>query len=188
LRASNAEVGVALANMLPQITLTADYGSSAESLSRLFRASGLFWSLAAGLTQPVFDGGALAHRKRAAEAQYEQALAQYRNTVLSAFQNVADSLEAARHDAEVYVAAARQEKLAKTGLFLALRQQALGDVSALVTLNAESTYLQAQIARIQAEGSRYGDVAAAYLSMGGRWSEGALASAPDADEATQMRR
>jgi NodT family efflux transporter outer membrane factor (OMF) lipoprotein len=170
LQAVNADVGVAVANMLPQVSLSADYGASAQSLSQLFRASGLLWSLGANLTQPIFDGGALLHRKRAAEAAYQQALAQYQGTLLVAFQNVADSLEACRHDAEVYVATLREETLARATLHIASRQQELGDVAALVVLNAEATYSQAQIARIQAQTNRLVDVAAAYLAIGGSWN------------------
>ena len=166
---ANANVGVAVANMLPQISLTADYGSSALGLAQLFRASGLFWSVGAGVAQPIFEGQMLSARKDAAQAQLEQTLAQYSATVLGAFQNVADSLEAARHDADVYTAALRQETLARTELHIVGRQHEFGDVSMLPVLAAEVAYRQAQLARVQALASRHSDVAAAYVSVGGPW-------------------
>ena len=171
LRSANAQVGVAVANMLPQMTLTANYGASAETLGQLFRASGLLWSVGANLAQPVFQGGALLHRKRAATAQFEQALAQYQSTVLNAFQNVADTLEAVRNDADQHVATSRQEHLAQASLRIARRQLELGDISTLMLLNAESAYLQAAVARIQAQTNRYTDVAAVYQALGGSWDE-----------------
>ncbi len=171
LHSANAGVGVAVANMLPQMTLTANYGASAETLGQLFRASGLLWGLGANLVQPVFQGGTLLHRKRAAEAQFDQALAQYRSTVLNAFQNVADSLEAVRHDADQHIATTRQESLAQASLKIAQRQLELGDISTLVLLNAETSFLQAAVARIQAHASRLTDVVAVYQSLGGSWGE-----------------
>ena len=179
LRSANAAVGVTVANMLPQVTLTANYGTSAETLGQLFRASGLLWSVGANLMQPVFQGGALLHRKRAAEAQLEQTLAQYRSTVLNAFQNVSDVLEAVRNDADQHVAASRQASLAQASLWIAQRQLELGDISTLLLLNAESAYLQAAIARTQAQTNRFTDVAAVYQSLGGSWNED-LSSLTDA--------
>lgn len=176
LHAANAQVGVSVSNMLPQITLTASYGSSAETLAQLFRASGLAWSVAASVTQTVFQGGALLHRKRAAEAQLDQSLAQYRSSVLSAFQNVADALEAVRHDAEQHVATIRQEQAAQTSLRIAQRQLELGDISVLTLLNAQAAYLQAALARIQAQASRSSDVVAVYQALGGNWDGAPVAS------------
>ena len=171
LHAANAQVGLAVANMLPQITLTGNYGASAEAFTELFRAGGLMWIVGASLAQPVFEGGALLHRKRAAEAQVEQSLAQYQGVVLTAFQNVADSLEAARFDAEQYIATNRQETAAEASLRIARRQLELGDVSYLALLNAETSYLQATIARIQAHSNRFSDVVAVYQSLGGGWTQ-----------------
>jgi NodT family efflux transporter outer membrane factor (OMF) lipoprotein len=172
LHAANAGVGVAVANMLPQITLTANYGSSAQELGQLFRAGGLLWSVGANVAQPLFEGGALLHRKRAAQAQLDQALAQYQSTVLSAFQNVADTLEAVRYDAEQYVAAQRQEAAALAALRIAQKQLELGDISVLTLLNAETTYRQASLARIQAQAARFSDVVAMYQALGGSWGDG----------------
>ena len=168
---ANAELGVALANMLPQLTLTANYGAGAETLGQLFSASGLLWGLAANLAQPLFQGGTLLHRNHAAQAQLDQALAQYRGTVLNAFQNVADSLEAVHHDADQHVAATRQEQLAQRSLGIAQRQHELGDISTLVLLSAEASSLQATLARVQAHASRLMDVVAVHQALGGSWNE-----------------
>ncbi|MBC7732595.1 MAG: efflux transporter outer membrane subunit [Bacteriovorax sp.] len=180
---ANAELGVALANMLPQLTLTANYGAGAETLGQLFSASGLLWGLGANLAQPLFQGGALLHRNRAAQAQLDQALAQYRGTVLNAFQNVADSLEAVHHDADQHGAAMRQEQLAQRSLGIAQRQLELGDINTLVLLNAEASSLQAAIARVQAHASRLMDVVAVNQALGGSWNEASL----DLDDAPVTR-
>ena len=170
LHSANADIGVAVANMLPQITLSANYGAGAETLGQLFRANSLLWSIGANLAQPLFQGGSLLHRKRAAEAQLEFTLAQYQNTVLGAFQNVADTLEAARHDADQHLATIRQERAASASLRIAQRQLELGDISVLTLLNAESAFLQASTARIQAQTSRYLDIVAVYQALGGGWN------------------
>ena len=170
LHSANADVSVAVANMLPQITLSANYGAGAEMLGQLFRANSLLWSVGASLAQPVFQGGSLLHRKRAAEAQLEFTLAQYQSTVLGAFQNVADTLEAARHDADQHLATIRQETAARASLRIAQRQLELGDISVLTLLNAESAFLQASTSRIQAQTSRYLDIVAVYQALGGGWN------------------
>jgi NodT family efflux transporter outer membrane factor (OMF) lipoprotein len=170
LHAASAQVGVASANMLPQITLGASGGSVAEEVSKLFTASTSFWSVTAGLTQPLFQGGMLLHRKRAAEAAYDQAAAQYRATVLTAFQNVADTLVALQADARAAAAALEAERLAAETLGITRRQLELGDVSYLAVLIAEQAYRQALIGRIQAQANRYADTAALFQALGGGWT------------------
>ena len=184
---ANAELGVALANMFPQLTLTANYGAGAEAFGQLFSASSLLWGVGASLAQPLFQGGALLHRNRAAQAQLDQALALYRSAVLNAFQNVADALEAVHHDADQHLAAMHQEQLAERLLWIAQRQLELGDVSTLVLLNAETAYLQATMARIQAHASRLMDVVAVNQALGGSWNEQALALDEVLDEALVTR-
>ncbi len=172
LRAANAQLGVAAANMLPQISLGAGIGSSAQTISGLFGAGGALWNLAAGVSQPLFQGGALLHRKRAAEAQLDQAVAQYQGTVLVAFQNVADALEAVRHDADVQVAAQAQAQAAAAALRIAQRQVELGDISVLTLLSSETAALQAEIAAVQARAGRSSDLVAVYQALGGGWGTG----------------
>ena len=171
LHAANAQVGVAAANMLPQITLGASFGASAQALGQLFSAGGLLWSVGANLMQPVFDAGALRHRKLAAQAQVDQLLAQYQSTLLTAFQNVADSLEAVRHDADLHVATQHQEAAAQASLRIARRQLDHGDISVLTLLTAEAAWLQATLAQTQAHASRYSDMVAVYQSLGGGWDD-----------------
>jgi outer membrane protein TolC len=158
--------------MLPQITLSANSGSSVLSpgtIGNLFGPGTGFWTLVAGATQTLFDGFTLLHKKRAAEAAFDQAAAQYKETVLTAFQNVADSLEALKSDAETLKADAAAETAAKNSLDIAKRQLALGAINYLSLLNAENTYQQALINRVQAQAARFADSAALFQALGGGW-------------------
>jgi NodT family efflux transporter outer membrane factor (OMF) lipoprotein len=169
LHAASAQIGVATANMLPQFVLTASAGGIATELSTLFASGNVFWSLAAGVAQPVFQGGTLLHRKRAAEAAYDQAAAQYRSTVITAFQNVADTLRALQFDAEALQATLAAERAAKESLDIAREQVRLGDISYLALLGAEQTYQQALLGLVQAQANRYADTVALFQALGGGW-------------------
>ena len=169
LHAASAEIGVAVANRLPNIALSANAGSSATAIDQLFASGTGFWSLAANLTQPIFQGGTLLHRQRAAEAAYDQAAALYKSTVLSAFQNVADTLHAIQSDADALKAAAAAERAAGKSLTIARKQLELGDISYLGLLNAEQTYQQAVISLVQALANRYSDTVALFQALGGGW-------------------
>jgi outer membrane protein TolC len=141
----------------------------ATKVGELFGAGTGFWSLGAGLTQPIFQGGTLLHRRRAAEAAYDQAASVYRNTVLTAFQNVADTLHAIESDAESLKAAAATETAAARSLEIARRQVELGQTQYLALLTAQQTYQQALSNRVQAQASRYADTAALFQALGGGW-------------------
>jgi NodT family efflux transporter outer membrane factor (OMF) lipoprotein len=169
LHAATAQVGVAIANMLPQITLSGNAGSTSTQFRQLFSSPTLFWSFTAGVLQPLFDGATLLHKKRAADAALEQAAAQYRATVLGAFQNVADALHALQRDAETLAAAARAERAAAESLAIARRTTELGASSFLGVLNAQQAYQQAVIAVAQARANRYADTAALFQALGGGW-------------------
>jgi NodT family efflux transporter outer membrane factor (OMF) lipoprotein len=169
LHAASAQVGVATANMLPQITLSASAGSASTQFRQLFSAGTGFWGIAAGLAQPLFQGGTLLHRKRAAEAAFDQAAAQYRGAVLTAFQNVADALWALQSDADAVKASARAERAAAQSLAIAQKTMQLGASSYVALLNAEQTYQQALISLAQAQGNRYADSAALFQALGGGW-------------------
>jgi NodT family efflux transporter outer membrane factor (OMF) lipoprotein len=172
LHAASAAIGVAVAARLPQMTLTATGGSTALSpltIANLFGPGTAFWTIAAGASQTVFDAGTLLHKQRAAEAAFDQAAAQYKQTVLTAFQNVADSLEALKSDATALKAAAASETAARTSLDIARRQLALGAIHYLTLLNAENTYQTALNVRVQAEAARYADTAALFQALGGGW-------------------
>ncbi len=169
LHAASAEIGVNVANRLPNITLSANLGSSATAINQLFTSGTGFWALAANLTQPIFQGGTLLHRQRAAEAAYEEAAAEYRSAVLAAFQNVADTLHAIQSDADALKAAVAAENAAARSLTIVQKQLELGDVSYLELLNAEQTYQQANINLVQALANRYADTAALFQALGGGW-------------------
>jgi NodT family efflux transporter outer membrane factor (OMF) lipoprotein len=169
LHAACAQIGVAVANRLPNITLTGDIGASALTISQLASAGSGFWDLGASVVQPVFQGGALLHKERAARAAYEQAREQYRSTVLVAFQNVADTLSALEHDADGLQATTAARDAAQTTLDLVRSQQLAGYAGYLQLLNAEQNYQLAVLSQVQAEASRYADTAALFQALGGGW-------------------
>lgn len=169
LHAANAQVGVAIAAMLPNITLSATGGSAATAIGQLFGAGTSFWSLGANVAQTVFDGGALLARERAARAALDQAKAQYQSAVTTAFQNTADALEAVHYDADVLAASAAAGAAAREALARARHQQALGDTGMPAVLLAEQSDQQAEIALIQAQASRYADTVALFQALGGGW-------------------
>jgi NodT family efflux transporter outer membrane factor (OMF) lipoprotein len=171
--AASAQVGVALANRLPQFALSAAYGGSSTSFSRMFTDDNVFWVLAGSVSQTVFDFGALKHRQRAAEAALQQSAAQYRSVVLGAFQNVADTLYAIDSDARALAAADDAERASQRTLDLTQKQQQLGYVGALELINAQQAYQQARITRIQAQAARLSDTAALIQALGGGWQSGA---------------
>jgi NodT family efflux transporter outer membrane factor (OMF) lipoprotein len=170
LHAASAQVGVAEAARLPSITLTANGGSAAETIANLASSPNLFWAVAAGVTQPIFQGGQLLHQQRAAEAAYDEAREQYRSTVLGAFQNVADAMQALQLDDDALNAADRAERSAARSLDIAQKQVQLGEVSAISLLNAEQAYHQTRIALIQARAARFTDTVALFQALGaGGW-------------------
>jgi NodT family efflux transporter outer membrane factor (OMF) lipoprotein len=169
LHTASANVGVAIANMLPNLTITGNRGYQASDLASLFTGPSIFWTVAANATQPVFDGFSLLHTERATQALYEQAAWAYRSAVLAAFQNVADSLRAVQIDAEALKAAADFEKAAKISLDLATQQVQAGNAPILLLLNAQVTYEQAAIQLVQAQAQRLSDTVALFQALGGGW-------------------
>jgi NodT family efflux transporter outer membrane factor (OMF) lipoprotein len=169
LHAASAQIGIAIANRLPNIELTANVGSTALAIGQVFASGTGFWSLGAAATVPIFQGGALLSRERAAKAAYEQAAEQYRSAVLTGFQNVADALAALEHDAEGLQASAAAEEAAKVTLNLAQRQVQDGYAGYLSLLSAQQTYQQARINLVQAQANRYADTAALFQALGGGW-------------------
>lgn len=169
LHAANAQIGVAVANRLPQITLSAGAGSSAASMSQLFTPGMGIWSIAGNVAQTVFDAGALAARHQGAEEATLQAAAQYRSTVLIAFQNVADTLRALQSDARALSAATAAERSAAQNNDLVRKQVEAGQISLPLLLNAQQAYLQTALAKVQAEGQRVTDTIALFQALGGGW-------------------
>ena len=156
LHQASAQIGVADANMLPQLNLSGDYASN-------------LWSVTAAAWQPVFMGGALrAQRKQALDA-FESARDDYRATVLTAFQNVADVLTALQHDQVAAQSARAALNDAQGQLDLAKMRYAAGTVSVTNLLAQTQQYQQASIASIQAYTSRYADTVALFQALGGGW-------------------
>jgi len=169
LHAAGAQVGVAIANQLPQFTISATYGGTATDFAQMFAHSNPYWMVGGTAVQTLFDGNTLWHRRRAATAAFEQAAAQYRSTVLGAFQNVADTLYALQTDADTLAAAVAAERAARKTLDLTLKQQQLGYVNYLALLTAQQAYQQTVITRVQAQASRFADTAALFVALGGGW-------------------
>jgi NodT family efflux transporter outer membrane factor (OMF) lipoprotein len=168
LHEASAQIGVATANQYPQFNLTGAYSANRLELNGVSASSSL-WNIGAGLTQPIFNGGELSARRRAAVAAYDQAEAQYRATVLSAFQNVADNLRAIDADATTLNAEAKAEALARESLEISKRQYQLGSISHLALLDAQRVYQQAFINLVAAKSARLTDTAALFVSLGGGW-------------------
>jgi NodT family efflux transporter outer membrane factor (OMF) lipoprotein len=172
MHSASALIGVAVANRLPNFELTADAGTMALTAAKMFSAGAGFWDLGASVTQPIFQGGTLLHKERAARAAYVQAAEQYRSTVVTAFQNVADTLNALQRDAEALKSAAAAADAAKVTLDLTRRQLetgAAGETNQLALLNASQTYQQSTINLVQAQANRYADTAALFQALGGGW-------------------
>lgn len=169
LHQASADIGVAIANQLPQFSITGSLGSSALAGSKLFSSGTGVWSLAGSIAQPLFDAGALEHRKRAAVAAYEQSAARYRGTVIAAFQDVANALRALQADAEALQQQVAAETAARQSLELAQAQYRLGAVGYLNLLTAQQTYQNSIVSRVRAQATRYSDTTALFQALGGGW-------------------
>ncbi len=169
LHAATAQVGVATANLFPQFTIGGQDGWSATVFNQLFTENVKVWSYSASLAQPIFRGGALLAQRRAAIASLDQYLAQYKYTLLQAFQNVADALNAIEIDARALRARKQAELAARKSMLLTREQFKLGGVSFITLLTAEQQYQQMRLTRIQAEAARYSDTAALFQALGGGW-------------------
>lgn len=166
---ASSAIGVATANMLPQLTLTAGTGGSSLISRTLLDPESSAWNLGLGITQPIFEGGTLRAKRRAAIDLYQQAEAQYRLSVLNAFQNVADSLTALENDAQALGAQFDAVNAAKASLDLIQRQYDAGAVGYVSLLTAQQTYQQAKIDYVKAVANRYTDTVALFQSLGGGW-------------------
>jgi len=169
LHSASAQVGVATANQFPQITLNAGFTPTSIVFNQLFLPGQLSSVAGASILQTIVDGGALAAKKRAAQAALEQADAQYRSTVLTAFRNVADVLRALEYDALALQAAVAAERASANSLTIARRRLELGDTTYVVVLAAELSYRQTLLARVQAQANRFTNTAALFQALGGGW-------------------
>jgi NodT family efflux transporter outer membrane factor (OMF) lipoprotein len=169
MHAASALVGVSIAARLPNLLISANGGSSSYNFAQAFAPGTGFYTIAASATAPIFDGFSLYNKQKAAEAALEQAEAQYRATVITAFQNVADALRATQADARAMKAAVHSEETAKASLDIVLKQLNAGQVNQLALLTAQQTYLTASVIRVQAEANRLTDTAALFMALGGGW-------------------
>jgi NodT family efflux transporter outer membrane factor (OMF) lipoprotein len=170
LHSASAQIGVATANIFPQFNITNSYyGWEATIPSQLFKPSTKVWSIFGQLTQPLFHGGALLAQRREAIDAYDVAAAQYKQAVLTAFQNVADALRAIETDARALRDQKQAEVAARNNLNMSREQFKLGGVSYLVLLNAQQQYQTVRLNRIQAQAARFADTAALFQALGGGW-------------------
>jgi NodT family efflux transporter outer membrane factor (OMF) lipoprotein len=169
LHQATAAVGIATANLLPQLNLTGTIGTESLTAGGLFGAGTGAWSAGASLLQPLFHGGELRYKRRAAVAELERSDALYRQTVLAALQEVADALRALEADARDLRAQVEAERAAHDAFDIAKKQYAVGGISYVAVLNAQRLYLEARQSRVQALASRYSDSAALFQALGGGW-------------------
>ena len=169
LHEATAQVGVATANMLPQITITGSYGQDASTYANIFSPASNVWSLIGSLTQPIFKGGQLLHQRRAAVAAAQEAAANYKATVITAFQDVSNTLYALQADADALVAQTAAERSAAGSLTLVQAQYKSGGASFLQVLTAEQSYQTAAVALVKARAQRFADTAALFQALGGGW-------------------
>ncbi len=166
---ASAQVGVAVSNRLPQFTIFGFIGGEASTFNQMFHNGAGFFSLIGDVSQTLFDGGTLSAHQTAAEAALREAAAQYRTTVIGAFQNVADTLHAIEADARTLKAASETERAARRAYDLTRQQREVGYVNAQAELTALINFQQAELALVQARVNRFGDTAALYQALGGGW-------------------
>lgn len=169
LHAASAAVGVATAARYPDITLSADFLQQATYPGHLWQEAASSVTAGGGLTGPLFHGGALAAGQRAAEAAYAAAGARYQQTVLAAFAQVADLLQALANDADECAAQDKAAAAAAESLRLTRFSYSAGNVGVLQVLDAQRQYQQARLGSVRARAQRYLDTAQLFLAMGGGW-------------------
>jgi NodT family efflux transporter outer membrane factor (OMF) lipoprotein len=174
LHAASAQVGVATAALYPDISLSAFVTGTSLNGSNLFNPANLAWSVAAGLTQPLFDGHLRRSERREALAAYRASAADYQQTVLEAFQQVADLLQALDHDAKLLVAEKAALDFAAHSVDLQRAAYVGGGSGILGLLDAQRQYHQASLQYVRAQGQRYQDTAQLFVAMGGGWWRGDL--------------
>jgi NodT family efflux transporter outer membrane factor (OMF) lipoprotein len=173
LHAASAAIGVATAQLYPSITLSGSVGAAALDPGHLFNPAAFIWSIAAGLTQPVFDAGQREAERQAALAAFKAAAADYQQTVLVAFGQVADVLQALRNDARLLAAQQHARDTAAEAVRLQRVSFSVGNTGIINLLDAQRQYQQALLGYVRAEAQRYQDTAQLFVSMGGGgWEAG----------------
>jgi NodT family efflux transporter outer membrane factor (OMF) lipoprotein len=169
LHQASAAIGVATAALLPSVTLSGSYSANSTAMATLFNKSGQAWDIGAGVTTPIFEGGTLWYRRKEAIETYQQQAANYRQTVLAAYQQVADSLKAITHDAEAAEAEDRAVAASSETLHLLQANYDAGLVAYDQLLAGKISYLSARLAQIQALAARHQDSVALFAALGGGW-------------------
>jgi outer membrane protein TolC len=148
--AQNAALGVAIAHLYPDFSLSASGGYASESLSSLFGTSSALWILAGNLLAPIYEGGALRAHQHAAQAQLAAALDAYKTTVLAAFAQAADALAAVQNAQSALTRAQSAAATANDAYQLAAAQFRLGAIDTTTVLTAEAAAAQANLTATQA--------------------------------------
>jgi NodT family efflux transporter outer membrane factor (OMF) lipoprotein len=177
LHAASAQIGIATAQLYPSITLSAGVSASSLNGGNLFSPAGLVWSIAAGLAQPIFDGGMREAERRAALATFKESAADYQQTVLQAFGQVADILQALTHDTNLLAAQSQALSMASEAVRLQRISYGSGGSGIIGLLDAQRQYQQAKLGYVRAEAQRYQDTVQLLVAMGGGWWDRKLASA-----------
>jgi NodT family efflux transporter outer membrane factor (OMF) lipoprotein len=172
LHAATANIGVATAALFPSFTLSGDLGKNVTDITQIFGNAGTFWSFGAGVTQPFFRGGTLWFQRKAAIEASQAYLADYQQVVVGAFQQVADTLRALEHDAQLLKAQSKALSAAQEALQLVQANYAGGLVNYLQVIIANNQYQQAKLGYIQAQALRLQDTAALFVALGGGWWNG----------------
>jgi NodT family efflux transporter outer membrane factor (OMF) lipoprotein len=173
LHQASAEVGVAEAARLPSLNLSAQYAQQSIMTSDLFSKAGQIWSAGADITAPIFQGGTLRAREKEARERFLQVQAQYRSTVINAFIEVSNALQALQHDSDDYAAHTIALDAARANRDLARTQFERGSVNELVVLTAEQQYQNAALSQVQVDVQRFTDTAELFRALGGGWWNGA---------------
>ncbi len=174
----NAQIGVAIAAYYPQISLSAVYGFTGSPLSSVFNAASRVWSLGAAASQPLFNGGATSAAVRAARDVYDQAVATYRQTVLTAFQQVEDALSDLRILQAQYAAQQDAVSLAQKAVDVSLNQYRAGTQAYTAVITAQNTLLADQQTLLSLQQQRLVASVALIQALGGGWSAAELPQTP----------
>ncbi len=169
LHSASAEIGVATAALFPSFTLNGTYGTASNASRDLFKSNSGFWNLGANVAAPLFRGGTLWYGRQAAIDAYKLSLANYRQTVLSSFAQVADTLRALEHDAEAVQAQSQAVAASGKALRLVEANYRAGIATYLQVIIADGQYQQAKIGYIQAQAQRLQDTVALFVALGGGW-------------------
>ena len=169
LHAASAAIGVATAQLYPRLDITAAFNQDTTKINQLFWGSSSAWSVASGLTAPIFHGGELVAQRRAAIAAYDASLANYQQTVLLSFGQVADALDALQNDAALIESERRAIRSGEASLRLTRQTYSIGNIGILQVVDAQRQVEQARLGLVRAEAQRLIDTAQLFLAMGGGW-------------------